>query len=214
MQQSATEEALMGVTIMPVTPDFVAEIGDVDLARPMPDADFEVVRRAFFKYAVLVFPNQDITPQQQLDFAARFGPIENERTLDPKATPSRFPGAFSDISNLTSEGKIWGETSRQRMYKAGNKLWHTDSSFKYLPSLTSLLHSSSTRKSASASRPCRSCSCARFPRRGASPCSWPPTPGASTACPMPKAASSSTNSSSTASSVSSSIPTDGGRTNS
>lgn len=131
----------MSVTIMPVTPDFVAEIGDVDLTRSLSEADFETIRQAFFKYAVLVFPEQDITPQQQLDFAARFGPIENERTLDPKATPSRFPGAFSDISNLNSEGKIWGETSRQRMYKAGNKLWHTDSSFKYLPSLTSLLHS-------------------------------------------------------------------------
>ena len=131
----------MGVTIMPVTPDFVAEIGDVDLTHPLPDADFEAIRQAFFKYSVLVFPEQDISPQQQLDFAARFGPIESERTLDPKATASRFPGVFSDISNLTSEGKIWGETSRQRMYKAGNKLWHTDSSFKYLPSLTSLLHS-------------------------------------------------------------------------
>lgn len=131
----------MAITIMPVTPGFVAEIGDVDLTQPLRDDDFAAIEQAFWKYSVLVFPNQDITPQQQLDFAARFGPIENERTLDPKATPSRFPGAFSDISNLTAEGKIWGETSRQRMYKAGNKLWHTDSSFKYLPSLTSLLHS-------------------------------------------------------------------------
>jgi len=126
---------------MPVTPGFAAEVGDVDLTQSIPDEDFEAIRQAFWKYSVLIFPNQDITPQQQLDFAARFGAIEHERTLDPKATPSRFPGAFSDISNLTAEGKIWGETSRQRMYKAGNKLWHTDSSFKYLPSLTSLLHS-------------------------------------------------------------------------
>lgn len=131
----------MAITIMPVTPSFVAEVGDVDLTRPVPDEDFDAIRRAFSTYAVLVFPGQDITPQQQLDFAARFGPIESERTLDPKATPSRFPGAFSDISNLTAEGRIWAENSRQRMYKAGNKLWHTDSSFKYLPSLTSLLHS-------------------------------------------------------------------------
>jgi len=134
-------EGAVAITIMPVTPGFAAEIGDVDLTKPVPDEDFAAIRQAFWTYAVLIFPQQDITPEQQLDFAGRFGPIENERTLDPKATPSRFPGAFSDISNLTAEGKIWGETSRQRMYKAGNKLWHTDSSFKYLPSLTSLLHS-------------------------------------------------------------------------
>ena len=40
-----------------------------------------------------------------------------------------------NISNLAADGKIWGESSRQRMYKAGNKLWHTDSSFKRLPSI-------------------------------------------------------------------------------
>ena len=106
----------MPITVMPVTPAFVAEVGDVDLTRPLADADFAAIAQAFWKYSVLIFPEQDITPEQQLEFAARFGRIENERTLDPKATPSRFGGSFSDISNLTSEGKIWGETSRQRMY--------------------------------------------------------------------------------------------------
>ncbi|MGH8616319.1 MAG: TauD/TfdA dioxygenase family protein [Burkholderiales bacterium] len=133
----------MAITIYPVTPDFAAEIGDVDLSQPLADADFAEIRAAFFKYAVLAFPGQNLTPQQHLDFSARFGPVEKERTLDPKATPTRYSGAFADISNLNAEGKIWGETSRQRMYKAGNKLWHTDSSFKRLPSLCSLLYSRS-----------------------------------------------------------------------
>lgn len=134
----------MPIAISPITPDFVAEIGDVDLAQPLSTADFSAIANAFWKYAVLVFPNQDITQQQQLAFAERFGPVEKERTLDPKATPSRFDGAFSDISNLTADGKIWAADSRQRMYKAGNKLWHTDSSFKRLPALTSLLHARTT----------------------------------------------------------------------
>ncbi len=131
----------MAITVYPFTPDFAAEIGDVDLAAPLSDADFEDIRTAFWKYAVLVFPGQRLTPEQHLAFAARFGPVEKERTLDPKATPTRYGGEFADISNLTAEGRIWGETSRQRMYKAGNKLWHTDSSFKRLPSLCSLLYS-------------------------------------------------------------------------
>jgi alpha-ketoglutarate-dependent 2,4-dichlorophenoxyacetate dioxygenase len=131
----------MGITVCPVTPGFVAEIGDVDLSRPLSAADFAGVQQAFWKYSMLIFPGQNLTPEQHLAFGALFGPIENERTLDPKATPTRYTGAFSDISNLTIDGKIWGETSRQRMYKAGNRLWHTDSSFKFLPSLCSLLHS-------------------------------------------------------------------------
>jgi alpha-ketoglutarate-dependent 2,4-dichlorophenoxyacetate dioxygenase len=131
----------MGITIVPVTPDFVAEIGDVDLSRPLAAEDQAAIKAAFWKYAVLVFPQQTLTQDQQLAFSALFGPIETDRTLDPKATPSRFSGAFADISNLAADGRIWGETSRQRMYKAGNRLWHTDSSFKRLPSICSLLYS-------------------------------------------------------------------------
>jgi alpha-ketoglutarate-dependent 2,4-dichlorophenoxyacetate dioxygenase len=131
----------MAITIIPVTPDFVAEIGDVDLSKPLSGENFEAIKQAFWKYAVLIFPQQQLSTDQQLAFSEKFGPVEKERTLDPKATPTRYGGAFSDISNLSIDGKIWGEDSRQRMYKAGNKLWHTDSSFKYLPSLCSLLYS-------------------------------------------------------------------------
>jgi alpha-ketoglutarate-dependent 2,4-dichlorophenoxyacetate dioxygenase len=131
----------MSITVFPVTPTFAAEIGDVDLRQPVSDTDFDAITAAFWKYGVLIFPGQQLTPAQHLAFSAKFGPVEKERTLDPKATPSRFTGEFADISNLNAQGKIWGETSRQRMYKAGNKLWHTDSSFKRLPSLCSLLYS-------------------------------------------------------------------------
>ena len=131
----------MSISVAPVTPTFAAEIGDVDLSKPLHDAEFEAIQQAFWKYSVLVFPDQHLTPDQHLAFAAKWGPVEQSRTLDPNATPMRYSGAFADISNLSADGKIWGETSRQRMYKLGNKLWHTDSSFKRLPSLTSLLYS-------------------------------------------------------------------------
>ncbi len=130
----------MSITISPVTVDFAAEIGDVNLSQRLEAADFEAIQHAFWKYAVLIFPEQNLTLDQHLAFSQLFGPAETERTLDPTATPSRFTGAFADISNLAADGKIWGENSRQRMYKAGNKLWHTDSSFKFLPALCSLLY--------------------------------------------------------------------------
>ena len=131
----------MSVTISPVTPGFAAEIGDVDLTQPLAASDFAEIQQAFWQYSVLIFPGQDLTLDQHLAFGQKFGPVETDRTLDPKATPSRFSGAFADISNLAADGKIWGENSRQRMYKAGNKLWHTDSSFKFWPGLGSLLYS-------------------------------------------------------------------------
>ncbi len=130
----------MSITICPVTPSFAAEVGDVDLAR-LAEADLEEIKEAFWKYAVLVFPEQHLTEEQHLAFARHFGPVETDRVLDQKVTPHRLDQSFADISNLTPDGKIWAEDSRQRMYKAGNKLWHTDSSFKRLPGLASLLYS-------------------------------------------------------------------------
>ena len=51
--------------------------------------------------------------------------------------------AFADVSNLDPDNEVWGENSRQRMFQLGNRLWHTDSSFKRLPALASLLYARS-----------------------------------------------------------------------
>ena len=131
----------MALSIYPVTPGFVAEIGDIDLANPLSAPDLNAVKNAFWKYSVLIFPDQDLSPGQHLAFSEYFGPVEVDRVLNPAVTPHRLGAAFADISNLDPDGKIWGEDSRQRMYKAGNRLWHTDSSFKYKPGLCSLLYS-------------------------------------------------------------------------
>jgi len=130
----------MGIAIYPVTPDFAAEVGDADLSRPLAEADRAAVKAAFWKYAVLIFPDQQLTPAQHLAFAQVFGPVETDRVLDQKVTPHRLDQSFADISNLAPDGGIWAEDSRQRLYKAGNRLWHTDSSFKFLPGLCSLLY--------------------------------------------------------------------------
>jgi len=130
----------MSIVIFPITPSFAAEVGGVDLSKPLNATDLAAIETAFWKYAVLIFPEQELTPDQHLAFAQKFGPIENDRVLDQTVTPHRLSTSFADISNLAPNGEIWAEDSRQRMYKAGNKLWHTDSSFRYLPGLCSLLY--------------------------------------------------------------------------
>ena len=131
----------MSIEVCPVTQSFAAEIGGVDLSQPLSGDDEAAIKAAFWKYAVLVFPDQELTPQQHIDFSRKFGPIETDRVLDQKVTPHRLDPSFADISNLAPDGRIWAEGSRQRMYKAGNRLWHTDSSFKFRPGLCSLLYS-------------------------------------------------------------------------
>jgi alpha-ketoglutarate-dependent taurine dioxygenase len=53
----------MSITIYPITPNFAAEIGDVDLTR-LSDAEFAEIQSAFWKYAMLIFPGQSLTQDQ------------------------------------------------------------------------------------------------------------------------------------------------------
>ncbi len=133
----------MSITICPVTPSFAAEVGDVDLSRPIERSDIAAIKDAFAKYAVLIFPDQHLSADQHLDFARHFGPLETTIALFRKDAKLRVPKEFADVSNLDPENEVWGKDSRQRMFQLGNRLWHTDSSFKRLPARASLLYARS-----------------------------------------------------------------------
>jgi alpha-ketoglutarate-dependent 2,4-dichlorophenoxyacetate dioxygenase len=133
----------MAITICPVTPSFAAEIGDVDLSAPVGASDLQEIKDAFAKYAVLIFPDQHLSQDQHLDFARYFGPLETTIALYRKDTKLRVRKEFADVSNLDPENSVWGKDSRQRMFQLGNRLWHTDSSFKRLPARASLLYARS-----------------------------------------------------------------------
>jgi len=133
----------MPITVCPVTPGFVAEIGDVDLSTTLEPADLLAVKEAFTTYAVLIFPDQHLSQDQHLDFARNFGPLETTIALFRKDAKLRVRKEFADVSNLDADNKVWGENSRRRMFELGNRLWHTDSSFKRLPARASLLYARS-----------------------------------------------------------------------
>jgi len=133
----------MAIIVCPVTPGFVAEIGDVDLSVTLEPADLLAVKEAFTTYAVLIFPDQHLSQDQHLDFARNFGPLETTIALFRKDAKLRVRKEFADVSNLDPDNKVWGENSRRRMFELGNRLWHTDSSFKRVPARASLLYARS-----------------------------------------------------------------------
>src|SRR4029077_9406121 len=91
------------------------------------------IEDAVTKFAILIFPDQHLSQDQHLDFAGHFGPLETTIALYRKDEPLRLSPEFADVSNLNHENKVWGDESRQRLFQLGNRLWHTDSSFKRLP---------------------------------------------------------------------------------
>ncbi len=130
----------MAISIYPITPSFAAEIGDVDLAKPLDAEAVSAIKQAFWDYAVLVFPGQELTEEQHLEFAQHFGPIEPSIGAYRPDAKLRLRPDMVDVSNLNSRNEIWGETSRVRQLNLANRLWHTDSSFKYLPARASILY--------------------------------------------------------------------------
>jgi len=130
----------MAISVYPVTENFAAEIGDLDLARQLDPADLAAIKAAFATYAVLIFPDQQLTQEQHLAFAARFGPLELTIAVHRKDAPLRVRKEFADVSNLNHKDKVWREDSRTRQFQLANRIWHTDSSFKRLPARASLLY--------------------------------------------------------------------------
>jgi alpha-ketoglutarate-dependent 2,4-dichlorophenoxyacetate dioxygenase len=130
----------MSFTVHPVTPTFAAEIGDLDLSAPLDDAVIAGLEDAFNAYSVLIFPDQELSEAAQLAFSARFGPLETTIQKFRPGVKLRLDPQFADVSNIGADDKVLPEDSERRLFNSGNRLWHTDSSFRPLPSKCSLLY--------------------------------------------------------------------------
>ena len=125
----------MAITIRQLHPLFCAEVGGVDTGQPMDDATFAEIRAAFESYSVLVLRDQSLDDARQVAFSRRFGPLEMAGKANP-ATGTHF----ARQSNLDiGTGEVIPSDDRRMIYQKGNYLWHSDSSFKAVPSLCSLL---------------------------------------------------------------------------
>ena len=129
--------------VLSITPSFAAEVGDVDLSQELDESIIDAIKTAFWDYSVLVFPDQQLTVEQHLTFAQRIGELE-ETILDLRpGSELRVPRQIADVSNLNRDASIWDADSPKRLHEMGNRLWHTDSSFKERSALASLLYARS-----------------------------------------------------------------------
>ena len=109
-----------------------AEIRGVDLSKPLSDSQFEEIHAAFFEHQVVVFPDQQLTPQQQIDFTKRFGILEHHVRKESRL--EGYPEIFVLSNILDESGKPIGALDAGRF-------WHSDLSYKEHPSMLSALYS-------------------------------------------------------------------------
>ncbi|MBV9862899.1 MAG: TauD/TfdA family dioxygenase [Alphaproteobacteria bacterium] len=130
----------MSVSVSPLHPVFVGEVAGLDLTRPLSGEEVAAVEAGMARYAVLVFRDQRITDEQQLAFTRNFGQIENAAGGNiTKPEQRRLRPEMNDVSNLGEDGRPLPADDRRRMFNLGNRLWHSDSSFRAVPAKYSLL---------------------------------------------------------------------------
>jgi alpha-ketoglutarate-dependent 2,4-dichlorophenoxyacetate dioxygenase len=125
-----------------VGPCLAAEVEGIDLTRPLSPEEVAAVHAGMDRYAVLVFHDQPLTDDQQLAFTRSLGEIEHAIGTGLRQE-YRLPATFADVSNLDANNQVFARDSRTRLFALGNRLWHSDSSFKVVPAKYSLLHARS-----------------------------------------------------------------------
>jgi len=125
---------------IPIGNEFVAEVDGVDLRAPLDAGAAANIHAAMDRYAVLVFHDQPLSDDQQIAFTKSLGKIElNTANNVTRLDQRRLGLEMSDISNLDQQGNLLARDDRRRAFSLGNRLWHSDSSFKAVPAKYSLL---------------------------------------------------------------------------
>ena len=130
----------MNLAIRQLTPVFAGEVSGIDITRPLTNDEVATIESGMDRHAVLVFHDQKLTDVQQQVFSRNFGELEHtgggnittmqDRRLDPY---------MADVSNLDKDHQPLARDARTRMFNLGNRLWHSDSSFRAVPAKYSLL---------------------------------------------------------------------------
>ena len=128
------------MNIAPLHPVFAGEVSGVNTTSPLSHDTVAAIEAGMDRYAVLVFPDQQLTDDQQRAFTRNFGTLEQAPGGHvAKLHERRLPLDMQDASNLDKEQRVFARDDRRRMFNLGNRLWHSDSSYRAVPAKYSLL---------------------------------------------------------------------------
>ena len=124
----------MPLNCHPLHNDFAAEIQDIDITK-VDDATFSEIEQAADHYSLLVLRNQPMDDDKQMDLTRRFGEPEFGHLAYGRDGSIEYIG---HIGNIDSSGKQLPLNDQQVKFGTGNYMWHSDSSFRPVPSKYSI----------------------------------------------------------------------------
>jgi taurine dioxygenase len=127
----------MSITVTPLHPALGAAIRGVDMRLPMSPGLFQQVHDAWMKHLVVVFPDQTITDDEHVAFTRHFGEPEifHQTIIRSRAVKEIFR-----VSNVDDDGNLMPPSHPTVRQVSLAQLWHTDSSYRQMPCVGSLLH--------------------------------------------------------------------------
>jgi alpha-ketoglutarate-dependent 2,4-dichlorophenoxyacetate dioxygenase len=129
----------MELAIRRLHPLFVGEVSGIDVGRPLDVVTVTALNEAIDRYAVLVLRGQNLDDERQMAFARNFGELELPRS-GVANVKRRLRPEIADISNLDEEQRVRRRDDPRRFDQLGNRLWHTDGSFRRIPAALSMLY--------------------------------------------------------------------------
>ncbi len=133
----------MAISIHPIDPAarpfFAGEVSGLDITQPLSAEQVQTIAAGMDQFGVLVFHDQNFDDETQLAFSRNFGGLEQASGDLSWGKERRLADNVNDISNLDHTGAILSRDDRRRLFSLGNRLWHSDSSFKQVPAKYSLL---------------------------------------------------------------------------
>jgi taurine dioxygenase len=129
----------MTITVTPRHPALGAEVRGIDMHRPLDAETVKAVRDAWTRHLVLVFPDQQISDQEHVAFTRHFGEPEIFHQTSLSLRSDRVREIFL-VSNVDEAGRLMRPSEPSQKQLSSSRQWHTDSSYRPMPSVGSLLH--------------------------------------------------------------------------
>jgi alpha-ketoglutarate-dependent 2,4-dichlorophenoxyacetate dioxygenase len=119
------------LNIEPLHRDLGARITGVDLADELDDDTVEEIQAAVDDYSFVCFPEQEMDDERHMAFTKRLGALENNHIVYGRTGKHVY---FGDVGNVLPDGTVQGNKDPRIVFLTANEMWHTDSSFREVPS--------------------------------------------------------------------------------
>ena len=116
--------------------DFGLMVTGLSLKDDLSNNEVLQIKEWIDNYSLVVFPSQNLNDQSHLEFTKKLGePEPNHVSLGRDGVVNYF----GTIGNVQPDGSVAGNNDKQTRFLTGNNMWHSDSSFRKVPSFVSIM---------------------------------------------------------------------------